>query len=85
MILKGYLKVASTVLLHFQVRLYNEMVLIVSIFSSTQIMVNCLNLPPMQLSKEAILGCSPVLDYLLSNINQATHNNLTKFKDLTRL
>ena len=69
MILKGYLKVASTVLLHLQVIIYNEMVLIMSVFSSTQIMVNCLNLPPIQPSKEATLGCSPVLDYLLPELS----------------
>jgi hypothetical protein len=45
------------------------MVLRVSIFSSTQIMINCLNVPPLQTSKKTTLGSSPVLDYLLPELS----------------
>jgi len=45
------------------------MVLRVSMFSSTQIMVNCLNIPPLQPSKETTLGSSPVLDDLLPELS----------------
>jgi hypothetical protein len=45
------------------------MVLLVSIFSTTQIMVNSLHLLPMQGSKKSALASSPVLDYLLPELS----------------
>jgi hypothetical protein len=45
------------------------MVLRMSMFSSTQIMVNCLNVPPLQPSKKTTLGSSPVLDDLLPELS----------------
>lgn len=45
------------------------MVLLVSIFSTTQIMVHSLGLLPMQGSKKSALASSPVLDYLLPELS----------------
>jgi hypothetical protein len=45
------------------------MVLQVSIFSSTQIIVNSLQVPPLQRQRESALASSPVLDYLLPELS----------------
>jgi hypothetical protein len=45
------------------------MVLPVSLFSSTQIIVNSLHIPPLQQSKKSVLASSPVLDYLLPELS----------------
>jgi hypothetical protein len=45
------------------------MVLLVSIFSTSQIMVNSLVLLPTQGSKKSTLASSPVLDYLLPELS----------------
>ncbi len=45
------------------------MVLLVSIFSSTQIIINSLHIPLLQKSKKSVLASSPVLDYLLPELS----------------
>tara|TARA_R110002153_G_scaffold38643_1_gene112046 strand:- start:28079 stop:28702 length:624 start_codon:yes stop_codon:yes gene_type:complete len=45
------------------------MVLPVSLFSSTQIIVNSLHIPPLQQSIKSVLASSPVLDYLLPELS----------------
>lgn len=45
------------------------MVLPVSLFSSTQIIVNSLHIPPQQQSEKSTLASSPVLDYLLPELS----------------
>jgi hypothetical protein len=45
------------------------MVLLVSMFSSTQIIINSLHIPLLQKSKKSVLASSPVLDYLLPELS----------------
>jgi hypothetical protein len=45
------------------------MVLPVSLFSSTQIIVNSLHIPPQRQSQKSTLASSPVLDYLLPELS----------------
>jgi hypothetical protein len=45
------------------------MVLLVSVFSTSQIIINSLNIAPLQPSKETTLASSPVLEYLLPELS----------------
>jgi len=64
-----FLNLASSVLYYLQLRIYNEMVLRVSVLSSSQIIINSLNAPPRQLTKERAFANSPVLDTLLPELS----------------
>lgn len=52
-----------------QVQFFDKVVLPVSLFSSSQIIVNSMHVPPLQHVKNSVLGSSPVLDYLLPDLS----------------
>jgi hypothetical protein len=61
------------------------MVLRMSMFSSAQIMVNCLNVSPLQQSKETTLGSSPVLDDLLPELSVRQTGGIRHQQTLERI